>query len=72
MSARIVTPEQPAGIVALTDIARETFLRFGKGRDPAQLDFGDCASCALAKAENAAPLLKGDDFAGTPTAVAAI
>ena len=30
--------------------AREAFLRFGKGRHPAALNFGDCAAYALAKA----------------------
>lgn len=50
---------------ALAQIAREAFLRFGKGRHPARLNFGDCAAYALARA-NALPLLfKGDDFAHT-------
>ena len=33
----------------LARIAREAFLRFGKGRHPARLNCGDCASYALAK-----------------------
>jgi ribonuclease VapC len=38
------------------------FRRFGKGRHPARLNFGDCISYALAK-HLAVPLLcKGDDF----------
>ncbi len=32
----------------LTEVAREAFLRFGKGRHPAALNFGDCAAYALA------------------------
>src|SRR5258708_38937704 len=32
----------------LARIAREAFLRFGKGRHPARLNFGDCATYALA------------------------
>ncbi len=55
---------------ALTEIARQAFLRFGKGRHPARLNFGDCASYALAKAENAALLFKGNDFAQTDIAAA--
>ena len=33
-------------------IAREAFRRFGKGRHPARLNCGDCASYALAKSLN--------------------
>jgi ribonuclease VapC len=33
------------------DLARDAFIRFGKGRHKAGLNFGDCASYALAKAE---------------------
>lgn len=44
-------------------LAQAAFLRFGKGRHPAALNFGDCAAYALAS-ERALPLLfKGDDFA---------
>ena len=42
--------------------AVEAFLRYGKGRHPASLNFGDCCSYALA-AESRLPLLfKGTDF----------
>lgn len=45
--------------------ARQAFLRYGKGRHPAGLNFGDCAAYALA-AKHATPLLfKGTDFAKT-------
>lgn len=50
---------------ALTEIARQAFLRFGKGRHPAKLNFGDCAAYALAKSEGLALLFKGGDFAKT-------
>lgn len=47
-------------------IARDAFSRYGKGQGhPAQLNFGDCISYALAKAENAPLLYKGGDFALT-------
>jgi ribonuclease VapC len=46
-------------------IAREAFLRFGKGRHPAALNFGDCAAYALAKSRNAPLLFKGGDFSQT-------
>lgn len=46
-------------------IARSAFERFGRGRHPARLNFGDCAAYALA-ASRAEPLLfKGSDFAQT-------
>ncbi len=46
-------------------IARDAFLRFGKGRHPARLNCGDCASYALAKSLNIPLLFKGSDFART-------
>lgn len=46
-------------------LAREAFIRFGKGRHPAGLTFGDCASYALAKAYNLPLLFKGEDFPQT-------
>lgn len=46
-------------------LARHAWQRFGKGRHPAALNFGDCFSYALAQ-QRAVPLLfKGDDFAQT-------
>lgn len=49
----------------LARAAADAFERYGKGRHPAGLDFGDCFSYALAQAR-AAPLpFKGDDFART-------
>ena len=39
--------------------------RFGKGRHPAGLNFGDCFAYALAKATGEPLLFKGDDFSQT-------
>jgi ribonuclease VapC len=50
--------------------ARLAFLRFGKGRHPAALNFGDCAAYALAKARRAPLLFKGEDFPKTDIAPA--
>jgi ribonuclease VapC len=46
-------------------LAVECFERYGKGRHPAQLNFGDRLSYACAKAHGAALLFKGEDFART-------
>ncbi len=45
--------------------AREAFDRFGRGRHPAKLNFGDCMAYAVAKAHDVPLLYKGDDFART-------
>jgi ribonuclease VapC len=47
------------------ELARQTFLEFGKGRHKAGLNFGDCFSYALAKATGEPLLFKGNDFALT-------
>lgn len=44
------------------ELAREGFRRFGKGRHPAGLNFGDCFAYALARALDAPLLFKGTDF----------
>lgn len=49
----------------LADIAGVAFVRFGKGRHPAKLNFGDCMAYALAKSLDAPLLFKGDDFSKT-------
>ncbi len=46
-------------------LAREAFRRFGRGRHPAGLNFGDCLAYALAKHLDEPLLFKGDDFAKT-------
>jgi ribonuclease VapC len=49
----------------LAEIGRLAFIRFGKGRHPARLNCGDCASYALARKRNLPLLFKGGDFAHT-------
>jgi ribonuclease VapC len=49
-------------------IARDAFLRFGKGRHAAKLNFGDCMAYAMAKSQGVPLLYKGDDFALTDIA----
>jgi ribonuclease VapC len=46
-------------------IVRDGFRRFGKGRDRAELNFGDCFSYALAIATGERLLFKGEDFSKT-------
>ena len=46
-------------------IARDAFERFGKGRSPAGLNYGDCFPYALATATNRPLLFKGEDFEHT-------
>ena len=45
--------------------SRAAFLRCGKGRHPAGLNLGDCASYALAKTRGLPLLFKGADFSKT-------
>lgn len=47
------------------DLAFEGFLRFGKGRHPAGLNFGDLFAYALARALDEPLLYKGEDFGQT-------
>ncbi len=47
------------------DLAFDGFRRFGKGRHPAGLNFGDLFAYALARALDAPLLFKGDDFGRT-------
>jgi ribonuclease VapC len=49
----------------LADLARSAWRKYGKGRHPAGLNFGDCFSYALAKATGEPLLAKGTDFAKT-------
>ena len=46
-------------------LAAQAFRRFGRGRHPASLNFGDCISYAVADAASAPLLYVGDDFART-------
>ena len=45
--------------------AKEAFLRFGKGRHPAALNFGDCMAYATAKVAVQPLLCIGNDFPRT-------
>ena len=62
----IVTIPADQHLVAL---ARTAFARFGKGRHPAALNFGDCFSYALAAHFDVPLLCTGDDFARTDLVV---
>ncbi|MBK8454074.1 MAG: type II toxin-antitoxin system VapC family toxin [Thiofilum sp.] len=53
-----VTPEQAT-------LARHAYERYGKGRHPAKLNFGDCFSYAAALACGEPLLFKGNDFSET-------
>ena len=50
------------------DLALEAYQRFGKGRHPAGLNFGDCFAYALCKATGQPLLFKGQDFSLTDIA----
>ena len=56
------------------ELAREAYARYGKGRNSAGLNYGDCFSYALAKATGLPLLFKGEDFSKTdlPAALADI
>lgn len=47
------------------EFARAAWRRFGKGRHPAGLNFGDCFAYALAASSGEPLLFKGDDFRQT-------
>jgi len=46
-------------------LAREAFVRFGKGRHRAALNFGDCFAYALSVSSGEPLLFKGEDFSRT-------
>ncbi|MBS1846203.1 MAG: type II toxin-antitoxin system VapC family toxin [Actinobacteria bacterium] len=47
------------------EAAADAFSRFGRGRHPASLNYGDCMSYATARVADEALLFVGDDFAQT-------
>ena len=47
------------------EIARIAWRRFGKGRHPAGLNYGDCFAYALARTRQLPLLFQGDDFSQT-------
>jgi len=52
------------------DAAATAFIRFGKGRHPAALNFGDCMSYAVASVAGMPLLFTGEDFKRTDIAQA--
>ena len=52
------------------DAAITAFIRFGRGRHPAALNFGDCMSYAVASAAGMPLLFTGEDFRRTDIAQA--
>jgi ribonuclease VapC len=50
------------------DAAATAFLRFGRGRHPAALNFGDCMSYAVASVAGMPLLFTGEDFGRTDIA----
>jgi ribonuclease VapC len=46
-------------------LARIAWRKYGKGRHPAKLNFGDCCSYAAAQQSNLPLLFKGNDFSQT-------
>jgi ribonuclease VapC len=46
-------------------VARQAWRKFGKGRHPAALNFGDCFAYALSKVSSEPLLAKGTDFQKT-------
>jgi ribonuclease VapC len=52
--------------------AREAFLRFGRGRHPAALNYGDCLTYATAKLAGQPLLFVGEDFHRTDLDIALV
>ncbi|SRR5579862_829335 len=65
LNVRITAFDEPQAA-----LAADAFRRYGKGRDRAALNFGDCFSYALAKTLGEPLLYKGGDFARTDVAAA--
>jgi len=58
--ARIVAVDD-----SMTSLALDALDRYGRGRHPAALNFGDCFAYACARAHKTPLIYKGDDFART-------
>jgi ribonuclease VapC len=54
------------------EIARSAWRKYGKGRHPAGLNFGDCFAYALAKSSDELLLAKGEDFSRTDIEVCSV
>jgi ribonuclease VapC len=63
LNAEILPATRDTALAAL-----DAFSRYGKGRHPARLNFGDCFSYAGARAAGAALLYVGEDFRRTDLA----
>jgi ribonuclease VapC len=50
-------------------IACEAMVRFGRGRHPTRLNYGDCFAYALSLSSGEPLLFKGDDFSKTNVAI---
>ena len=61
--------EMDVAIIPFTEehsfAAMRAFMRYGKGRHPAALNFGDCLTYAIASAANQPLLFIGKDFSRT-------
>ena len=55
--------------IAQVELARQAYRRFGKGRHPAGLNFGDCFAYALSQRSGEPLLFTSDDFSRTDIAV---
>jgi ribonuclease VapC len=53
-------------------LAAQAFFRFGKGRHPARLNYGDCMTYATARVADRPLLCIGNDFAETDLTLAPI
>ena len=62
---KIINPTIVAFDSEQSKLARTAWRKFGKGRHPAKLNFGDCCSYAVAKYLNKPLLFKGNDFSKT-------
>jgi ribonuclease VapC len=51
------------------NVAVDAFIRYGKGRHPAALNYGDCMTYATARLAELPLLFTGEDFAQTDVAV---
>lgn len=52
------------------DVALDAFERYGKGRHPAALNFGDCLTYSVARVSGMPLLYTGNDFSRTDLAAA--
>lgn len=51
------------------ELSADAFRRFGKGRHPARLNFGDCMAYATSQSTGEPLLFKGSDFSKTDVRV---